>query len=252
MAEKDAQLELKKRARRRLVGAVALALLAAIVVPMVMDQEPQPPNQDIQVRIPSRDSPFNVQVQPLQPALPHPPQTTAPPPAEKVLAPAEASDKEGSGPPAKGPNRPSEPPPHSKAPDRPTAAASVERHPAKAVPEPSVKPAENPMEKAAAKRDQAREGKLNARADEARARAILDATDQFVVQLGAFAEPANVRKVRARVKAEGYNSFVEPMRTAGGVKTRVRAGPFSSREAAEKARDKLKRGGLDGIVAPKS
>jgi DedD protein len=251
MAEKDAQLELKKRARRRLVGAVALALLAAIVVPMVMDQEPQPPNQDIQVRIPSRDSPFNAQVQPLQPALPHPPQPT--PPAEKALAPVEALDKEvaGSSPPVKGPGRPSEPA-HSKAPDRPTAAASMERHPAKAVEKPTAKPVENPMEKAVAKLDQARESRPNAKADEARARAILDATDQFVVQLGVFAEPANVRKVQARVKAEGYNSFVEPMRTAGGVKTRVRAGPFASREAAEKARDKLKRGGLDGIVAPKS
>lgn|SRR5512135_1228879 len=252
MAEKDAQLELKKRARRRLVGAVALALLAAIVVPMVMDQEPQPPNQDIQVRIPSRDSPFNAQVQPLQPALPHPPQTS-PPPAEKAPAPVEASGKEvaGSGPSAKGPSRPSEPV-HSKAPDRPTAAASKERHPVKTVAEPTVKPVENPMEKAAAKPDQARESRPNAKADEARARAILDATDQFVVQLGVFAEAANVRKVQARVKAEGYNSFVEPMRTAAGVKTRVRAGPFASREAAEKARDKLKRGGLDGIVAPKS
>lgn len=55
MADKDAQLELKKRARRRLVGAVALALLAVIVLPMVMDDEPRTGSQDIQVRIPSRD-----------------------------------------------------------------------------------------------------------------------------------------------------------------------------------------------------
>ena len=52
----DAELQLKKRARRRLVGAVALALLAVIVLPMVMDSDPRPPSQDIQVRIPSQDA----------------------------------------------------------------------------------------------------------------------------------------------------------------------------------------------------
>jgi DedD protein len=60
MAEKDtspdADLQLKKRARRRLVGAAALALFAVIVLPMVMDREPRPMTQDIQVRIPSQDS----------------------------------------------------------------------------------------------------------------------------------------------------------------------------------------------------
>ncbi len=81
---------------------------------------------------------------------------------------------------------------------------------------------------------------------------MLNANGQFVVQLGVFADPENARKVQARVKAEGYNSYAEPIRTSSGVKTRVRAGPFADRTAAEQARDKLKRGGLDGIVAPRS
>ncbi len=51
----DGQLELKKRSRRRLVGAAALALLAIIVLPMVMDHEPRQPVQDVQIRIPSQD-----------------------------------------------------------------------------------------------------------------------------------------------------------------------------------------------------
>ena len=48
-------LDIKKRARRRLVGAVALALLAAVVLPMIMEQEPHPAVQDIQITIPERD-----------------------------------------------------------------------------------------------------------------------------------------------------------------------------------------------------
>lgn len=51
----DDDTQLKKRARRRLIGAVALALFAAIVLPMVMDHQPAPPLKDIQVRIPSPD-----------------------------------------------------------------------------------------------------------------------------------------------------------------------------------------------------
>ena len=54
MTEADS-LEIKKRARRRLVGAIALALLAAIVLPMMMDEEPHPSIEDIQVSIPDRD-----------------------------------------------------------------------------------------------------------------------------------------------------------------------------------------------------
>ena len=55
MADNDSQIDLKKRARRRLVGSAALALAAAIALPMVMDHEPRPPSQDVQIRIPSQE-----------------------------------------------------------------------------------------------------------------------------------------------------------------------------------------------------
>ncbi|MFN4148825.1 MAG: hypothetical protein ACK4E4_04660, partial [Rhodocyclaceae bacterium] len=55
VAQPDEITLLKKRARRRLIGAVAVALFAAIVLPMVMDHQPAPPIKDIQVRIPSPD-----------------------------------------------------------------------------------------------------------------------------------------------------------------------------------------------------
>ena len=56
MAESETTLELKKRARRRLIGAIALALTAAVVLPLVMDEEPGKPAEDIQVRIPDPQS----------------------------------------------------------------------------------------------------------------------------------------------------------------------------------------------------
>lgn len=55
MANDDPQTDLKKRARRRLVGAAALALLAIIVLPMIMDPETEPAGEEIQVRIPSQE-----------------------------------------------------------------------------------------------------------------------------------------------------------------------------------------------------
>ena len=55
----DTDLLLKKRARRRLLGAVAFAGLAAVVLPMVMDDEPKQQVQDVQIRIPGQDqTPF--------------------------------------------------------------------------------------------------------------------------------------------------------------------------------------------------
>lgn len=75
------------------------------------------------------------------------------------------------------------------------------------------------------------------------------AKTQWVVQLGAFSDTANVDRVRTRVKAQGYNVFTEKLPGAGGARTRVRAGPFASREAAEQAKAKLALAGLQGIVA---
>ena len=46
------------RARRRLIGAAALLLTAAIVVPMLLDPEPKPTSDNIAIDIPSEKTPF--------------------------------------------------------------------------------------------------------------------------------------------------------------------------------------------------
>jgi DedD protein len=60
MAEEKQDLEtLKRRGRRRLVGALALVLAAVIVLPMVFDPEPRGPGSPVSVRIPGEDeTPF--------------------------------------------------------------------------------------------------------------------------------------------------------------------------------------------------
>src|SRR5690348_12111838 len=56
MAEEQQDVEtLKKRGRRRLVGAVALVLLAVVVLPMVFDPEPKSTLPPVSVRIPGEN-----------------------------------------------------------------------------------------------------------------------------------------------------------------------------------------------------
>src|SRR3954468_694946 len=60
MAEEQQDVEtLKKRGRRRLVGAVALVLFAVVVLPMVFDPEPKSTLPPVSVRIPGEnETPF--------------------------------------------------------------------------------------------------------------------------------------------------------------------------------------------------
>ena len=47
--------DLRRRARRRLVGAIVLALAAAVFVPMLLESDPKPLGEDVSVRIPPVD-----------------------------------------------------------------------------------------------------------------------------------------------------------------------------------------------------
>src|SRR6185503_18403345 len=52
----DEELQLKKRARRRLIGAIVLVSAVAVILPMVLDSEPRPVSQNINIQIPSPDA----------------------------------------------------------------------------------------------------------------------------------------------------------------------------------------------------
>ncbi len=51
----DDELNLRRKARRRLIGAVALTLAVVVILPMVLDSEPKSTGQDIELRIPAPD-----------------------------------------------------------------------------------------------------------------------------------------------------------------------------------------------------
>jgi DedD protein len=149
MAQQQQDVEtLKRRGRRRLVGAVALVLLAVVVLPWVFDPEPRPSAPPVSVRIPAEnEAPFKPK-----------------PPAEK--------------------------------------------------------------------------------------KAVAPAAGEYVVAVGAFANPDSVL---AKLGDARVPYYTEKVATAKGGVTRVRAGPFASREAAEQAIERLKALGLKpGSVTPKN
>ena len=200
MAENDDVNTLKRRGRRRLVGAIALVLAAVIVLPMVFEPEQKGSAPPVSVRIPGEDETgFTPKVTPKSPLL------LEQKAAEKVVA---------------------------KSAEMPTGKPEAKIEVA------VTKGAEKP----AAKDD----------AEQKRAEAALSG-EQFVVQVGAFADPEKVKEVTGKLAAARIASYTEQIPVKSGMLTRVRAGPFGSREAAEKVLQQMKDLGLKpGNVAIKS
>ncbi|MBL8422458.1 MAG: SPOR domain-containing protein [Candidatus Accumulibacter phosphatis] len=325
----DPQLQLKKRARRRLVGAVAFAGLAAVVLPMVMDEEPKQRLQDVQIRIPGQEQ---VPVRPAEPAraaLPTPSGASlasteqaavgaSNDAAEKLQAVVPTAKLSGAAPPdkvadkapekkvAKPPEKLAEQSPEKKTvkpvdktPDKQPVAKKIDKlaekpevkKAEKPTPKLVEKPVEKPVEKAAEKPvtkavekpvarpldkavddagkpvadkpgekpvdegakpaadEPARPAAATSPAGKAAAAAPAKTGGQHVILIGAFANPENVKQLQGKMGGLGVSTYTEMLNSPDGAKTRVRAGPFPTREAADKALEKLKRSGINGVVA---
>jgi DedD protein len=222
----DPVLPEKKRARRRLVGAVALVLAVVIGLPMILDSEPKPLNQELAIHIPSKDK--------------APPMERAAAP-DSPAAPVEAPE------PAR-----AEPAVQAEAPAAKTKPASV---PSAPVPAPVAGNTGFPVPVPAAAPGGV--GKVD---DGARALALLEgradprAADQqvekFAVQIAALASREKVNELQAKLTDAGIKSYTQTVATAGGERTRVRVGPFTSRDEAELMRMRIVKLGLNGTLVP--
>ena len=241
----DPVLPEKKRARRRLVGAIALALAVAVGLPMILDSEPKPLATDIDIRIPAKDR------APAQP-LPAP------------VAAAETLDK----------SEVIVPPPNSFVPPAdpaPPAREVAEVRPVALKPDlkPDLKPNLTPELKPEVKPDpkparvepkpvdkpavKLAEAKPDARTEDERAMAILEdkpaapISQKIVWQVAALASQDKANELQARLKAAGVASFTKKGASPNGELIRVRVGPFS-KEEGDKIRPKLAKMGLSASV----
>ena len=174
----DDELQLKKRARRRLVGAIALVLLVVVFLPMFLDNEPKSLNQDIAITIP-----------------PVPEPDASPLPAIPDAAPDPEPVAEDERPPVSVVSKP---------------ATRVEPKP----PTPAPKPVVSAPKPAVA--------------------------EGFVVQLGAFSSSANAASLKNKLIENKFKAYTEVISSPAGTRTRVRVGPYGSRQDAENARETLR------------
>ena len=239
----DEELQLKKRARRRLVGAIVLVSVVAVVLPMVLDSEPKRTGQSVDIQIPSPDSgEFKPQA-----GAPGSSSAKAVPEAPPKAEPVKPETTAKSEPTAKAEAAKSDPSP------KPDVVAKAETPaPMKAEPlasdraTPAATEASQGSPKAAA--DKPKDAASKSAKSTASAKS---ANGAYVVQVAALADPNKAKDLEKRMASAGVKTYTEVITTQAGEVTRVRAGPYATRDAAEKARAQLKKAGLEGKIVPK-
>jgi DedD protein len=222
----DPALQEKKRARRRLVGAVALVLAAIIGLPMILDSEPKPLASDIAIQIPSKDKPATAQT-PLQREPADNPSSMPPP---DRLAPSETDSGDAAG----------EPAPEA-------VKARVENAPAG----PAFRTIPKNLESSApaAKQTSASRPEVQASAEKPKTDSA-GKGGRFVVQVAALASQEKATEVQNRLKGAGIKSFTQKLATPSGDRIRIRVGPFANRDEADRMRAKLTKLGYSTTLVP--
>ncbi|MBB5461826.1 SPOR domain-containing protein [Paraburkholderia sp. Cpub6] len=261
----DPTLPEKQRARRRLVGAIALVVAAVIILPMVLDSHPKPVTDDISIDIPNRPAPklsrstANEDVQ-AGVALDNPPAADtgvaasglAPATSAATTAAASASAakssqstqstqstaaKQGATPSAAtGAVTAATPKSAAKPQTQSLAANTAPAVPAKQTKAPATTPSASTDDEA---------NTATASADANSGTPASPPGNRFAVQLGAFSNEANARNWAAKLKAAGVPTYTEHRKQAdGSTLTLLRAGPFADRAAATAAVAKVREAGL--------
>jgi DedD protein len=264
----DPLLPEKKRARRRLVGAIALALAAAVGLPMLLDSQPKPLAGDIAIQIPSKDKAAPLPA-PSEPAAQAPVRDKAvaledsvdkdeevlqaPPAAKPAPAPAAAKPQSLAEPEHKLAPKP-EHKPEPKVEYKPEPKAEHKPEP-KVEHKPEPKPEPKPEHKLAEKAEKA--DKPAKPHDDVRAMAILEGKEKaadagaqkFVLQVAALSSQEKAAELQARLREAGISAYTQKGATSAGELVRVKIGPLSKDEA-EKVRAKLGRMGLSPSMTP--
>lgn len=204
------ELNLRRKARRRLIGAIALTLVAVVTLPMVLDSEPRPAGQDIDLRIPAPDKvgEFVPGVAASEVAGVSPFAASAVEAAPASAAVPATAKTDSAGQPA--------------APGKQPAAASGPKKEAPGKAQPAAGKAPESHSPVAGNRP----------------------ADGFVAQVGAYSNAVAAKQELDKLKKWGFKAYTEK----AGDKVRVRVGPYAQREKAEIIRQQLEKRGLNPVV----
>jgi len=219
---------LRQQARHRLIGATVLVVIAVVGFPLVFDTKPRDVASDIRIDMPERESVRASQ----PPTVPVPDkQVLAAPPAQDTVPNTDNtfSDKAVSG--------------SVVLPDK-TPPAVVESK------TPAVKPADSKQgdskvtdngksKPAPATETAVADAKANDKTND-KPEATAPAAERFIVQVGAYSDESKVKEVRAKLEKAGYATYVHVAQTKQGKRTRVRIGPFATKQEAQKIVSKIK------------
>jgi DedD protein len=220
--------QLRRRANRRLLGASVLLLIAIILVPIFLEREPPPLPDNVDVKIPPVEgTKFDPKLPDRKAAPTEVPAITEPSGAQ-AAAPAAAPQAVPINPPAVAAAK-------SAAASEPAKPAAT---PAPKAPEPT-KPADAPKP-APVTPTKPTAAPLN--------EAVKLKSGQLVVQLVAVRDPASARQTFEKAKSLKFPVYTEQLTVSNGVVTRVRVGPYESKQAAAAARAKLAQAGFEAKV----
>ena len=197
----DEELLLRKRARRRLIGAFVVVIAMVLILPAVLEDKPQPVSQNVEIVLP-----------PPVASSPNPPIAATGPsiPAQVPATPAPTIDDK-----PKTVEPKETPKPADKeslpAPTEPAKRPAPLAEPTDTKPKPTAKPG----------------------------------GERFHVQVGVFSNAENVKQLQAKLSAQGVKARSE---TLADGKIRVRAGPFTTRQEAERTGEKIRAAGLSAVV----
>ncbi|MFN7644344.1 MAG: SPOR domain-containing protein [Burkholderiales bacterium] len=237
----DPALPQKKRARHRLIGAIALCLLAAIVVPLLLDSEPTRPSSEVAIVIPSRDTPLPARVAESKAGDAKGGEAKS---ADSKSSDSKAADSKGADSKSTDTKSTDSKSTDSKGTDAKSGDAKGTDAKGSDAKSADAKPADPKSAKAEPRKDGKDE--IAQLADAAQARA--KGEGRYLLQVGAYANESGAAIAVERVQATGLRAFTEKIKTDRGDRVRVRVGPFTTRDAAEQARIQLQAAGVQSAM----
>ncbi len=200
---------MRRRARHRLIGASVLVVLGVIGFPLLFDTQPRPVSVDIAVDIPDR-------------ATAKPLVDTS---KQKPLSAAAGLDaKEEVVPDAKPEPKTETKAAEAKAEVKPEVAVAAAAAVAAVVPKTEAKPEPAKAETKS----------------ETKPADTKDTGARFVVQAGTFSDEAKLREARSKLEKAGISTYTQVIEGKDGRRVRVRVGPFTNRDDADKVARKIK------------